>query len=119
MNHLAAGSFRFADDFCNFQVAVIEYVVQQENRSFLGAEALQHGQESDGNLVTKLALRLRRRREFLNDRFGKPRTDVLLALFLQMPQAIETKACGDRDQEGNGRADFLRGSLMPAQISVL
>ena len=99
MDHLAAGQLGLADDLRHFGIVVLEDFVQQKRCPFLRAKAFKNRKKRDRDFVGELALHFRRK--LIDDGLGQPRPNVLFALLLQVPKAVEAKARGDGNQKGN------------------
>lgn len=57
MDDLPAGGLRLADDFRDLGIAEIEYIVEQEHRSFVGAQIVEDRQKSDRYVFNEFVLR--------------------------------------------------------------
>jgi hypothetical protein len=133
VHQLATAGLGFLQDGGDVGIVVVEHFAQQEGGALLGFEALQQQQVGEGHIAMLLQQRLRRRRQAglavqvdLGGRFGQvhqgfrqPVADVVLALLLQLAQAIDAQPRHHRHQPGLGRFQLLPVLGMPAQPGVL
>jgi hypothetical protein len=87
VHHLPACRLAFLDDRCDFGIADIEHVVEQERCALLWRETLEQCEEGDGEIVGKVEMAIRR--GFGHDRRRQPLTDVRLTLGLEPPEPID------------------------------
>src|SRR5262245_26298240 len=103
MDHLPTSRLRLADHPGYVWIVVVEHVVQQERRPFLGTQTLQNGLESDGYFPRQFELHFRRGELLFDDGLGKARPTMVSAFVLELTQPVEAKARRESYQKGNGR----------------
>ena len=110
-----------ADDRGDLGVAVVEDVVEQEDRALLGREALEQDQHRQRERVGGLGVAGRVVLAVGDDRLRQPFADVALAAGAGGAQLVDRQAGGDGGDEGARRLDPLAGveRLMHAQQRLL
>ena len=123
VHELAAGGLAAAQGLGHLGIVGIEDLAQQEGRTFVGGELLQHEHQGRGHVVGTLQQVFGRGGGLLgpglDQGLGQPEALVVLALGAQAAQPVYGQARGHGDQPGLGLLYAGALGAMPAQPGFL